>query len=305
MTRTVIVFATDAAFEPLARGLVLSLLDHGLPESETEVRLVNLGCSEDFLAWLRERGIAACRFERAHHLPPFPGAQPPRYLDAMACRPFLRELLPGYDIYMWIDSDIWIQDRSSLALYRSLAIANPGHLVVSPMVDYSYHVNYGDNLVILSTLYDCYRLSYDVQTAERYKGRTVFGGGIWAMGAGCPVWDRWAGELRNVYARDYSERPLARHLAEQTALNHTLYDTGLYLPVEAIHNYNCHVGLLRRDQTSGRVVIAIPPCREIGVVHLTNSGELMARYLAERLLYRGGDYLEACERQALLGRKHY
>lgn len=305
MPRAAIVFATDAAFEPLARGLILSLVEHGLPDETTAVRLVDLGCSAGFLAWLEGLGITACRFDRARHLPPFPGEQPPRYLDAMACRPFLKELLPGYEVYLWIDSDIWIQDRASLSLYLSLATANPGHLVVSPLVDYSYHVNYGDNLLILSTLYDCYRLSYDVQTAERYKGRTVMGGGIWAMSAGCAVWERWARELRAVYARDYAERPLARHLAEQTALNHTLYDTGLYLPVEAIHNYNCHIGLMHRDSRTNRVVIAIPPHREIGVVHLTNSGELMTKYLAERLLYRGGDYLEPQERQALLGQKHY
>lgn len=36
-------------------------------------------------------------------------------LRSITVRPFLPRYLPGYDIYVWIDADAWVQERSAIA----------------------------------------------------------------------------------------------------------------------------------------------------------------------------------------------
>src|SRR5262249_3746186 len=94
------------------------------------------------------------------------------------------------------------------------------------------------------------------------------------------------------------------HVAEQTVLNYLLYARGKLVPVEAIHNYNCHVGRAKRT-TEGHVIIDIPPYRKIGVIHLTWSSKMMREYVESGLLYDRGSYLEKDETARLMEVAHY
>lgn len=55
------------------------------------------------------------------------------YLKGCICRPFINTIFPGYDLYLWMDADIWIQDWAGIALYlegarrKKLAIAAQVH----------------------------------------------------------------------------------------------------------------------------------------------------------------------------------
>jgi hypothetical protein len=209
-----------------------------------------------------------------------------------------------------MDSDTWVQKSETIELAFSAARDSPDRVALAPFVDFSYSFNYAsveeeNYLRFLGYFYDWYAASYGTAVAERWKGRALFSSGVFAMTAQCPLWKAWAAELTKVYARDYSKHPIAFHLSEQTALNHLIYCTGAYIPLEAIHNYHCHAGAVERDGGSGEVVVKYPPRRPVGVVHLSYSSKMMKSYLERGLLWDRGTYLSEKETAGLLQTSHY
>src|SRR5262245_42023525 len=43
------------------------------------------------------------------------------WLRAVTVRPFLPRYFPGYDVYLWIDADAWVQEQFALRLYITSA----------------------------------------------------------------------------------------------------------------------------------------------------------------------------------------
>src|ERR1019366_3197819 len=67
----------------------------------------------------------------------FPGrAALPRHYQAMTARPYLPRHFPGYETYLWIDADAWVQDDAVLDLF--IATARRGELAIVPEIDRGY-----------------------------------------------------------------------------------------------------------------------------------------------------------------------
>lgn len=308
-SKAAIVFALDEKFAPLGKGLVLSLRALNLPDGSVDLCMIDIGCGQETQEWMKRQGCAIARFDQAPiSLPPPPGGG--NYMKAQVCRPFIPQIFPGYSCYLYLDSDVWVQKRESVEIALSAARDSPDRVVLAPFVDFSYAFNYAaaeqeNYLRFLGYFYEWYSASYGSEVAERWKGRALFSSGVFAMAAECALWKAWALELGKVYARDYANNPVAFHLSEQTALNHLIYSTGAYIPLEAIHNYHCHVGALERDGGSGDVVIQYPPRRPVGIVHLSYSSKMMPSYLERGLLWDRGRYLSEKEIAELKQTRHY
>jgi hypothetical protein len=312
--KSAIVFALDEKFAPLGKGLVLSLRGLGLPDESADLCLIDIGCGQETQNWMTGQGCVITRFDDSLHSDSLISVPPPRgggnYMKAQVCRPFIPQILPGYFCYLYLDSDVWVQKRESLEIALSAARDSPDRVALAPFVDFSYAFNYApveeeNYLRFLGYFYDWYSASYGSAVAERWKGRALFSSGVFAMAAECPLWKAWAAELGKVYARDYANNPVAFHLSEQTALNHLIYSTGGYIPLEAIHNYHCHVGAVERDLGSGEVVIKYPPRRPVGIVHLSYASKMMPSYLERGLLWDQGKYLSEKEIAELKQTRHY
>jgi len=307
--KSAIVFALDENFAPLAKGLVLSLRALGFPDDSADLCLMDIGCSQQTRDWMTKQECKIASFDDCPvTLAPPPGGA--NYMKALVFRPFIPQIFPGYTSYLHLDSDCWVQKRESVEIALSAVRHAPDRVVLSPFLDISYTYNYlpaeGDNyLRFLAYYYEWYSVSYGKEVAERWKGRVLFSAGVLAMSAVCPLWKSWALELTKVHARDYTNHPIAFHVSEQTALNHLIYSTGAYLPLEAIHNYHCHVGTVERDPACGEVVIQYPPRRPLGIVHLSYSGKMLSSYLDRGLLWNQGKYLSQDEIVALRQVRHY
>lgn len=58
------------------------------------------------------------------------------YLKSCVCKPWLSTFFPGYDIYIWIDPDAWVQTWEGLDYF--IQGAQKGHITVTAQVDRSY-----------------------------------------------------------------------------------------------------------------------------------------------------------------------
>lgn len=302
--RTAFVFSTDEAFAALAKGLVLSLDQCAQDRCGFDFFLIDIGCSSATLDWMTSRNVTIVKFSRDRFLRRTPRVELKPYQDAQLCRPFLPQLIPGYSIYVWCDSDIWIQDARSVCLYRDTIVEQPEIVAISPLIDVSYKFYYENAAEFSNYARMWYSDAYGPTLAETYANRAILSSGLFAMHATNSIWDRWARELEAIYARDYAVHG-SLHVAEQTALNYLLYSTGRFVPLEAIHNYNCHIGCAKRKSETGAVVIDMAPVRTVGVVHLTYASKMISQYIDQGLLFESGRYLAAEELRKLRTLSHY
>jgi len=191
----------------------------------------------------------------------------------------------------------------SIQLYCDLALQFPQKIPISPLIDTSYQYFYQDSTYFMNFAKIWFGDAYGPTVASTFAAKTIFSSGVFAMSDKNILWSAWARELESVFARRYSSRG-SFHLAEQTALNYLLYTHENYIPLDAVHNYNCHIGCAKRDP-SGLVATSLPPSKLIGIVHLTYSSKMIDQYIDNKLLFDQGRYLTPKETKALRQLAHY
>lgn len=305
MSKLAIVTSCDETYAPLAKGLILSLRAHGFPEAGQRLCLLDIGCSRETLAWMEEQGVETVPLQVKEHIP-FRTEHLPRHIAAMAFRPFMKAVFPGSEVYLWIDSDTWVQLGTSIQLYYQLAASNPDCIVISPLIDINYRWLFrAENFHRdMQRIYTAIYGDAGVQLSRR----PVLGAGVFAMHQSSPIWRHWGNQLPIVYRRDYTQVPDGLHLAEQTALNRVLYSVGQPWLVEAIHNYHLCAGPAAwvSDQLctptaavqDGQLVQ-----RPIGIVHLCGLRSYAEKYVQARTFFDRGSYLSDIELNAIAGLK--
>src|SRR5215813_7995283 len=110
--RLLIASGADRNYFSLLRDTVLSIRVH---RRDIAIGVLDLGLDREQREWLSRRV--------AHIVKPdwdldFPGrTQSPQTFKAQVARPFLRRHFPGYEMYMWIDADAWVQDERVISMY--------------------------------------------------------------------------------------------------------------------------------------------------------------------------------------------
>jgi len=263
--RTIIVTASNEAYAPLLDGLLASLRQWESPPY-TDIGCYDVGLSPDSRAAVARRVT--------HLIDPGWDLDVDRELReqqpalrAGTARPFLPNYFPGYDIYVWIDADAWVQERSAIA--RLIDGAAQGALAIAPHT------------------HDAYRTSQDVldgrtQRTEAFFGReavvqgqwdTYLNSGVFALRRDAPHWAHWAGAFaRGLAATD------GKLCGDQESLNHAVWSE--HLPVHllpAVCNWLCHLALPRRNSASGKFCEPTASGNPIGILHLTGYPKLTVR----------------------------
>jgi len=104
--KTVSISGSDTALFPYLQTLIASLQGH--PQSASvDLAVLHPGLPEEHLDWLA--GRVAHVLELGWNLRD-PVADPDlQFMKIMDARSMLPDLVPGYDIYVWIDADAWVQ----------------------------------------------------------------------------------------------------------------------------------------------------------------------------------------------------
>ena len=299
--RVAICFACNEAYVPLCKGLVLSLRDtRRLAPKDVDLSLhfIDIGCEEGSLEWLREQGAIVHGFSREEY-PLLPRQDLlPGYADAQLCRPFLPEIIPGYDVYVWIDCDIWMQAHDAVIEAVRAVSGFAEKIVICPEYHYGYLGHRDFRLAILAQQRWYKGLYADEALAEDLSFRPMYNSGFFAMQGKSSLWRAWAEELSQVYAGDHSADPTVLHYAEQLGLNRLIHARQAQIPLDPIFNYACG-GSAAFINPLGKVVVGYPPCAPVKGVHLLAFSRYGNMYLQKGLLYDQGRYLSPEERQAL------
>jgi hypothetical protein len=270
--RLLIASGADRSYVPLVRDTVLSIRAQ---RREQAIGILDLGLDREHCDWLSSR---------VEHivLPDWDLDFPRRRQTAAAfkaqvARPFLRRHFPGYEMYLWIDADAWVQDARVIDLYAAAADRNK--LAITPEIDRAYKRHYKRPKPFGWTLaWKNYRQAFGWRAADRLGRNPMVNCGVFALHRDAPHWDAWARVLAQVLQRTQF------FFVEQMALNYVIFAERLpvnFLP--AYCNWMPGDAVPAFDGKRGLFVEPYAPHEVIGVMHLAGREQKSHVFRIDRL----------------------
>lgn len=248
----------DAAYFDLMRDCIGSL--QATPEGRAmALGILDCGLTEEQRTWCCDRGAVLVVPEWDFDFP-----SRDRLKDgykALTARPFLPRYFPGFDLYLWIDGDCWVQQGDALALF--LAAARTGKLAVAPEIHRSMR-HYRHAWKEFSTVNGAaFESCFDKATAERLVRYPLINAGVFALAADAPHWQGWGDLLGEALQR-------STDMTDQIALNVMVYDHGFSCePLPSRCNWPVHHATPAWDAVRGLFVEPAMPHEALGILHLT------------------------------------
>lgn len=275
--RILVVSASDHGFMPLLREMIASIAPL-LARDRVDMACFDIGLHAPDRQWLAERSITTA--EPVAHFGLDARHYAPTELSFLA-RPFLREYFPGYDVYFWIDSDVWLQDVAVLDAYINGAVSRG--LAVSHESDPGYRFQ----AWLLGWTAKHFALGYGAVAGMRLLARRHLNAGMFAAHADAVHWRRWASCYHDAIRRSGM---LVPH--DQFALNQAIYSrplSGVEL-LDPTNNWICDRGVPMWSDVKAAFCKPYPPHDVIGALHLAGPAK-RSRY---RVCRTGGGSFETC-----------
>ena len=226
--KTVVVTGADENYGPLLSDLLDSLEPHREAEGFA-VAVLDLGLAP---------ATAAVVAKRVEHLvePQWPFKPHPefaanrRYLSR-AARPVLPDLVPGYETYIWLDADVWVQH--ALGLRWLIEAAATADIAAAPVVHRAYRFQPTD----VDWLLKRYLMAYSDEFALDMMQRPYFNSGVLAISAGSRLWHAYGKQFQAAL-----DRWEGSFLSDQAVINATIVLDDLSLQrLPARTNWICHL----------------------------------------------------------------
>jgi hypothetical protein len=267
-----IVSGADSRYFPWLSDLVRSIRDRE-ESREVQLSILDLGLDPAERAWLESRGAKLVQPGWDLRIPET--LRLPEHARGLTARPFLPSHFPGHDVYLWLDSDTWVQEWSAVELL--IRAAASGALGVVPETDRAYPTDdtqlridrvLGVPYRVSSYNYRKFREAYGDAVALGLAQQPILNAGVFALRRDAPHWRAW-GEC---YQRTLDRS--RRDGADQVSLNRIGHAGDL--PVErlpATCNWLASKARPRWDPAARRLVEPYLPHAPIGILHLTGSSK--------------------------------
>lgn len=225
---TIVVTAANEPYVPLLRDLIASLAEHR-SSCKLAIAVLDLGlepASRDEIAREVEHVVTPTWMFKAHAK-----FSADRKFLARAARPFLPDLLPAYATYIWLDADVWVQQR--LGLEWLIDAAKGVDLAAVPTVHRAYSFRQQD----IAWVHGRYVMAFGSAIANELVVQAYYNSGVMAVRAGSTLWraftdrfqaalDRWEGDF----------------LSDQAVLNAVIaFDSITVNRLPARANWLCHL----------------------------------------------------------------
>jgi hypothetical protein len=268
--KTIVITASDAFYAPLVNDLFhsirslkfaapfdLGLLDVGLGDKrpyfeQQELKLAMAEVDIDFP-------------NRAHWESLRPG------LRALTASPYLRRYFPGYDLYIWIDADIWVQTPEAIDTLITSAGQSPAMFIASEF-DRCYPA-YFQGAEVWHKFVSWYQANFVHEIVAAMTLKPMLNVGFFGLSKDSPVWDAWGQLYAEALTRtsDLNEKSFMAH---QLALNVALYVKNIpYVVLPASFNWLTYFALPQFDPATGMYVEPLPPHHPISQIHLTRANK--------------------------------
>jgi len=273
MNKVAIVTSADAKYFPLLSELLASIMRHRQARDLSAICVIDSGLTPDQRQILAERGYTI-----SDGLWPIPLSEKRingrAFLKACVSRPFIPQLFPGHDVYVWLDADTWVQEWGAIDMLVAGALKTG--LAVVPQVDRAY----GKTMRLSwfgpipyrprSFYYSNARKSFGGKIARKLFPFPTINAGVFAMAREAPHWLRW---------QDLIKRALVKgniFTAEQLTMGMMIYlDQFPAERLPSLCNWLCDTSPMF-DANAGRFVEPNLPHQPVGILHLTGLDAMRA-----------------------------
>lgn len=271
MTSRVIVTGADAGYFRYLERAVRSVRAKMNPHA-TALAVLDLGLTASQRAAIAALADTVVEPGWDYDLPD--RASLPPHWRAYTARPHLPAHVPGYETYMWLDADAWLQQAD--AVEQLFAAASGGAVAIVPEVHPAYRNQHEARDEFESIIRTAFEGAFGAVVAQRLYRKPHLNTGAFALRADAPHWQAWSVALGRALAGEAGRgggdaRPPSRErLAEQCAMNLVVYEEGL--PAEFLAprcNWICHHAAPRKDPATGLLTEPTAPFAPLGIVHET------------------------------------
>jgi hypothetical protein len=269
MPNTIVVTGCDAAHFDLA-GELLASVAQAAPQRAFAVGFVHVGgealppqiarAVDHIVAIADEAYVVEGRqgFRLAH----------------LAVKARLPELFPGFDTYVWLDGDTWVQNAAGVDQVAGCAAR--ADIALHPELD----ANYLAEPIPSQRSRWLYPELYGEEEARALIATPMVNGGVFAARAASPLWALWQGALAEL--RDQIAGKPDLFLSDQIPLHRLVAKGRLSVyPLRAVNNWMIHAARPAVDLRRKRLVAPTFPHEEINIVHLTGTTKMVQYPLGE------------------------
>jgi lipopolysaccharide biosynthesis glycosyltransferase len=284
MPRNCIALSFDSNFFYQAKQCIRTIRRYC--RQRADICALALKLNPDDRDWLESQGVIVR--DDLGCLPHLNGM--PIYGYAQVCRPFLRELFPGYDVYMWVDADIRFVGEEAFDVYLTHSLLPQNPVVICQKIDGSYAIVTCPDRVwgYHKMKNDRIQPVYGEKVAEQLRYFYNYNSGIWAMHRDSALWGLFKEALLCGLKHGFV------HMREQDAMNVAILkwsQSPVLLPPTM--NWLCGLSLPEFNPGRDRFVRPQYPNEPISVLHLIASdsqvdvnGETISWYeLYQRLAF--------------------
>lgn len=258
MADAIVVTGSDSRYFPLMRETILSL--RAKPESSgVALGVLDCGLTSDETVWCQNQG--ATIVEPGWDVEFGDGLSVQPSFRAMTARPHLRRYFSGYQTYIWMDADVWVQDWRAVRLF--LDAAQLGDIAIVPELHRSYR-NFRDTRDDFERANgQAFADAYGEAAARRLIRYPLNNAGVFAMTCASPAWDVWASMLAEAAQR-------SANMVDQIALNAAIHEGRIReVRLPPTCNWIAHLATPAWHDARQVFVEPDPPFEAIGILHLT------------------------------------
>lgn len=193
MSKITFISGCDDNYYPLLREWLHSL--RRFPQAQRiDVNILDAGLSDKHKAELAPLVKSIVTPDWPCELPDYK-IRGKEFLKACVCRPFLPKIFPGYETYVWMDADTWIQNWNGMELFLKGAARKK--ITLTGQVDRSYpramRVKWLGSWPwkVRGFYFSNATKAFDFQTAKALLPYHVLLAGTFAMHRDAPHWERW------------------------------------------------------------------------------------------------------------------
>ena len=252
----VIVTAADEAYAALLLDLLDSLRPHA-GKLEFAIACLDLGLSPSTRSQVAD--LADHVVDPQWPFRPHTQFDKDRRFLSRAARPFLRDLVPGYSTYIWLDADVWVQH--ALGLKWLLEAADGTDIAAAPTVHRCYAFKAQD----VGWMRMRYRMAFGEPTANQLMQNPYVNSGVMAIPGNSKFWPKVANRFQ-----DALDRWEGTFLSDQAIINGALLlDDLKFERLPARVNWICHLSRPLWDPARKQLVEPAMPFDPILILHNT------------------------------------
>ena len=264
MKKNVIISLADANYFELVNELVDSIKNHKQSEN-VAICIMDAGLKSEQIEILDKKVDIIKKAEWDIEVSSSK-VKDREWLKSQVSRAFLPRYFPGYDKYLWIDADAWVNSWYAIELYfkgcdnKKLAIATSADRAYGRVLSADWF--FRSFARIKSQNYKHAKSSgFSEKIAREVALKPHLNIGVFALESNAPHWEVWQKNLKKALSSGKIWG------SEQIAMNITIYSDKLDVEILPAYCNWTLIEALKLDEKRNTLVEPYLPNHEIGIVH--------------------------------------